>query len=345
MTKKTLPPYVYRDRGYLRFLRRATGQSVMMKEEFDTPEFWDHYNRLRRQEKPVVEKPSKRTFETLILSYYKSPQFTGRKPRTKKDYRLYIGHIRKIWGDRDPQKVQPHHIYDLHQANADHWRQANYLVQVLVILFNHARLIGFLKKEHSNPALGIPLFKQDSDGWEPWPDELRAEFEDKATPRARLVYELSIGLGQRIGDTLLIDWKHIKMGGWDFNQGKTDTELWIPLTDRLAAYIEPLKRESGAVLTNKSGGPASYRSLAEEMRKIKADLEFPDAATYKTHGLRKNATIELYLAGCDDEMVKAVTGHSGVEMLKKYGGKVRQRELAKKAQSARNAKEQVEDET
>ena len=81
------------------------------------------------------------------------------------------------------------------------------------------------------------------------------------------------------------------------------------------------------------------------MRKIKVALVFPDAATYKTHGLRKNATIELYLAGCDDEMVKAVTGHSGVEMLKKYGGKVRQRELAKKAQSARNAVEQVEDET
>jgi hypothetical protein len=33
---------------------------------------------------------------------------------------------------------------------------------------------------------------------------------------------------------------------------------------------------------------------------------------YVTHGLRKNATIELCLTGCDDEMVKAV---SGVEML------------------------------
>jgi hypothetical protein len=45
-------------------------------------------------------------------------------------------------------------------------------------------------------------------------------------------------------------------------------------------------------------------------------------------------------AGCDDEMVKAVTGHSGVEMLKKYGGQIRQRELAIKAQNARNRMDQ-----
>lgn len=65
----------------------------------------------------------------------------------------------------------------------------------------------------------------------------------------------------------------------------------------------------------------------------------PEATRFVTHSLRKNATIELYLAGCDDEMVKALTGHSGVEMLKKYGGTVRQRELASKAQAARNRQE------
>ena len=82
-----------------------------------------------------------------------------------------------------------------------------------------------------------------------------------------------------------------------------------------------------------------YRTVAEEMRKVKATMQHPEAAKYVTHGLRKNATIELYLAGCDDEMVKAVTGHSGVEMLKKYGGQIRQRELATRAQDARNRME------
>ena len=204
--KKALPPYVYEDRGYVRFIRRSRGQSVMMKEESGTQEFWDHYQRLLKGREPAS---TKRNFEALALSYFESDAYQSLKPRTRADYRTYIEHIRKIWGDKDPRKIETHHIYKLHQANRDRWRLANYLVQVLVVLLNHAQHIGFLKKEHGNPAKGIPLFKQKSDGWEPWPDDVRAELEALAPPRARLVYELSIALGQRIGDTLKIRWDHI----------------------------------------------------------------------------------------------------------------------------------------
>jgi len=47
-----------------------------------------------------------------------------------------------------------------------------------------------------------------------------------------------------------------------------------------------------------------------------------------THGLRQSATIELDLAGCDDEL------------LEKYGGRIRQRELVTRAQGAGNRFEQ-----
>lgn len=336
MTKGAFPKYVYADRGYVRFIRRSRGQSVMMKEEPGTSEFWEHYNLLLKGRASV---PSKRNFEALILSYYESDAFNKLKPRTKSDYRNYIGHIRKIWGAKDPQKIETQHIYELHRANADRWRQANYLVQVMVVIMNHARLIGFLKKEHGNPAKGIPLFKQKSEGWEPWPDEVRAEFESVATPRARLVYELCLGTGQRIGDVVKIRWGHIKDGAYDFTQGKTEKSLSIPLTDRLAAHLETIEKKGLTIITDQNGRPVQYRSIAQEMRKVKTKMVHPDAEKYVTHGLRKNATIELYQSGCDDEMVKAVTGHSGVEMLKKYGGRIRQKELATRAQDARNRME------
>lgn len=337
MTKAHLPKYVYEDRGYIRFIRRSRNQSVMMKEEPGTPEFFEHYNRLLRGREPL---PTKRNFETLILSYYESEAFKKLSPRTKSDYRRYIEHIRTIWGQKDPSKVETRHVYELQRANAAHWRQANYLVQVLNVLFNHAPLIGFLKKEHGNPAKGVPLIKQKSAGWEPWPDDVREEFERVATARARLVYELCIGTGQRIGDVLKIRWSHIDQGAYDFTQGKTGKPMWVPLTDRLKTYLSHEAKTGLTVVTDGAGRPVSYRTIAEEMRKVKAKMKHPDAKKYVTHGLRKNATIELYLAGCDDEMVKAVTGHSGVEMLKKYGGNIRQRELATRAQEARNRLEQ-----
>jgi len=66
-----------------------------------------------------------------------------------------------------------------------------------------------LKKEHGNPAKGIPLSKQTSDGWGPLPDDIRAEFEAVAPPRAGLTYELCLGIGQRIGAVVTIRWGRI----------------------------------------------------------------------------------------------------------------------------------------
>ena len=176
-------------------------------------------------------------------------------------------------------------------------------------------------------------------------EKLRAEFEALASERARLVYELCIGTGQRIGDVVKMQWAHFSDDGFDFTQGKTDKPLWIPLTDRLQAHLNGLERLEGTVVTDAKGRSVNYRTVAEEMRAIKNKMKHEKAGYYKTHGLRKNATIELYLAGCDYEMVKAVTGHSGVEMLKKYGGPIRQRELATRAQEARNRMERNKVET
>ncbi|QPZ92519.1 site-specific integrase [Thioclava electrotropha] len=338
MTRRALPKYVYEDREYVRFIRRARGQSEMMHEEPGSPEFWDHYNRLLKAEKSA---PSNRNFEALILSYYESEAFQKLAPRTKSDYHKYISHIRDIWGDYEPAKIETTHIYELQQANRHHWRQANYLVQVMVVLLNHARLKGFIKGTGDKTAAhGVPLLKQKSDGWEPWPQDVREEFEEVATARARLVYELCIGTGQRIGDVVKIRWGDLSEGVYRVKQGKTDKELWIPLTERLAEYLSAVPKKGLHVITDAKGRPVSYRMIAEEMRKVKASMKHPQAKKYVTHGLRKNATIELYLAGCDDEMVKAVTGHSGVEMLKKYGGEVRQRLFAQQAQEARNRMEQ-----
>ncbi len=247
MTKKNLPKYVYADRGYVRFIRRSRGQSEMMKEKQGTPEFWDHWNQLLQGCETV---PARRNLEALILSYYESEAFGKLKPRTKSGHRKYKGHIRTIWGEKDPAKIEMRHIYELHRANTERWRQANYLVQVMVVLMNHARLIGFLKKKHGNPAKGILLFKHKSNGCEPWPDDMRDEFEAVATPRARLVYELCLGTGQRIGDVQEIRWGHIKDGAYDFTQGKTDKPLWIPLTDRLKAHLSAVEKKGLTIITD-----------------------------------------------------------------------------------------------
>jgi integrase len=140
-------------------------------------------------------------------------------------------------------------------------------------------------------------------------------------------------------------WDHIKDDQITVMQGKTDKGLTILLTDRLKAYLASIRKTGLTIVTDANGAPAIYRTIAQEMRVVKGKMRHPDARRYVTHGLRKNATIELYQAGNRDELVKAVTGHSSTEMLKKYGGAVRQVSFAREAQEARNRAEQNKDRT
>ncbi|WP_198006997.1 tyrosine-type recombinase/integrase [Roseobacter sp. CCS2] len=96
----------------------------------------------------------------------------------------------------------------------------------------------------------------------PWPEDVREEFEIVATDRARLVYELCLGLGQRIGDILKIRWDHINDGHYDLTQGKTGKFLRIPLTDRLKSYLDTVEKKGLTVITDNVGRPVKYRTIA-----------------------------------------------------------------------------------
>ena len=99
------------------------------------------------------------------------------------------------------------------------------------------------------------LPKQTSGDWEPWSDDVRAEFEAVAPPRAGLIYELCLGTEQRIGAVVTIRWGHIYDGVYEFTQGKTDKTLWIPLTDRLRDHLATDEKNGLMVVMDKRGRP------------------------------------------------------------------------------------------
>jgi integrase len=115
-------------------------------------------------------------------------------------------------------------------------------------------------------------------------------------------------MGQRIGDVLKMRWNDLDANEIKAMQGKTDKGLTNPLTDRLSAYLAAIRKSGLTIVTDANGGPAIYRTIAQEMRRVKATMQHPNTKTYVTHGLRKNATIELYQAGCRDELVSLSPG-------------------------------------
>src|SRR5690606_5230970 len=133
----------------------------------------------------------------------------------------------------------------------------------------------------------------------PWPADMVASFREAAPlgSRARLIFELLLGTGQRIGDVLRMRWNDIEDGGIKVSQGKTGTVLWIPMTADLRAAIDVTAKVGLTICAQKNGRPTSYRGAADLVMAVRKDIGAED---YDLHALRHTAAHELAAIGCSD---------------------------------------------
>lgn len=330
MAKRELPKHVYRQRNGIYFQRRGW-PSQKFGSEFGTPEFWREYAGILSQR----ERPGRviaRSFGALIDSYRRSPRYRNLKPRTGLDYDKYLDFFREIMGAANPAKMQRKDVIRLRDENADKVYFANYSLRVLRVLMEHCVDLGW---RDSNPARGVPELKsQKRHEREPWPEELLEAYRAECAIglRERLVMELCVGTGQRIGDVLNMRWSNIEDGGFSLKQSKTSKELWVPILPELQAALDAASRHSVYILTNERGTNRwSYRGASAAVRKVRERI---GALGYDIHSWRYNAACELVEAGCSDDLVAAVTGQSPAMVLH-YTKKVRQKVRAIEAQRMR----------
>ncbi|UWR00563.1 tyrosine-type recombinase/integrase [Rhodobacteraceae bacterium S2214] len=330
MAKRELPKHVYKQRNGLYFQRRGW-PSQKFQNEFGSPEFWKEYaDILNGKEKPL--RVISRSFAVLIANYHKSPRYKRLKPRTALDYDKYLKFFLSIMSDANPAKMQRKDVIRLRDANADKPYFANYSLRVLRILMEHAVDLGW---RETNPAKGVPEIKTDKVAREPWPRELLDVY--RATcpigTRERLVMELCVGTGQRIGDVLEMRWSDIQDGAFVIKQNKTAKELWVPILPELQVALDAASRHSVFILTNERGTNCwSYRGASQAVRNVREAIK---ALDYDIHSWRYNAACELLEAGCNDDLIAAVTGQSPA-MVQHYTKKLRQRIRAVQAQRMRS---------
>ena len=347
MTKgKDLPSYIHRRKrdGVLLFRKRYGGKIIEIRMETQFPEgdpipFALHQERERLLRDPMPVAPGN-DIAAVLRHYIASDSYRGLKPRTRADYDKHLDYFKAKLGHLHPQNIERHHVI----AWRDAWakketpHRANYRLRVLSIVMEHAKDMGLLRKSDENPAKGVKSVKYDKQEREPWPDTKVAAFR-KAYPygnRQRLLFELLLGTGQRVGDVLKMQWGHISGDTITVRQGKTGKRLEIPLTPHLAAALEATERRSLFILTKdvakaRRPGQWEYRGAADAMR---AAREAVGAEDYDLHALRYTAASELLLAGCSDDLIASVTGQS-LAMVRHYTRHVRQRVHAREAQKSR----------
>jgi integrase len=136
---------------------------------------------------------------------------------------------------------------------------------------------------------------------EPWPQELLDAYRAACAieTRERLVMELCVGTGQRIGDVLNMRWSNIEDGGVLVRQSKTSKELWVPILPELQAALDAASRHSVFILTNERGANRwSYRGASAAVRKVSEQI---GALDYDIHSWRYNAACELLEASAAED--------------------------------------------
>jgi integrase len=334
MTKRELPKHIYKQKNGLYFQRRGW-PSLKLKADFGTPEFWREYADILSG-KAEPKKVHFRNFLSLIDNYHRSPRYRRLKPRTALDYDKYLTFFCSIMGDANPSQMKRKDVIRLRDNNADKPYFANYSLRVLRVLMEHCVDLGWCEY---NPAKGVQEIKTDKKERHPWPLELLAAYRLSCPfgTRERLVMELCIGTGQRIGDVLEMRWSDIQDGGFAIRQNKTSKELWIPILPELQAALDLASRHSVFLLTNERGTNRwSYRGASQAVRLVRERIS---ALDYDIHSWRYNAACELVEAGCGDDLVASVTGQSPA-MVQHYTKRVRQKIRATQAQQKRTEQKQ-----
>lgn len=327
--KRQLPRYVYEKKGALYFQRRGW-DTVRIQSQAHTPEFAAEYAQLLGGSKPTYA--GKQTFEALVVSYCRSKKYTGLAPRTRADYAKVLEWVKAKLGPLPVARMQRKDVIRAQDANADTVRFANYIVQVLRILMEHAIDLGW-RASGDNPAKGVALIKSSRPGREAWPADLIEAYRATAQGRALLIFELCIGTGQRISDVLRMGWKDIEGDGIHVQQGKTKARLWVPLTPHLRRVLADTPRIGLTICAwGPRGQPTHYRTAADMVMAVRVKI---GAESYDLHGLRYTAAAELAALGCSDELIMAVTGHKTSAMVARYAGPARQKSRAKEAQGKR----------
>lgn len=278
-------------------------------------------------------KPPRTNFKALIDNYVKSRRFTRLAPRTRRSYQAILDEIAMKNAAKDVTTITRGEVEAIHEKHSATPRKADWYVQVLSILFNHAIRLEWMTH---NPAKGVELFGTQRE-FQPWPEWFQRAYVEQAKGHALTAYYLGAGTGQRPGDLPRMEWAHFDGEYMYVEQEKRGNRLEVYCPKMLRDYLATAPRTGKFILAKSLHESVGYDALEKAFRSVRDEIakDVPEARNYTLHGLRYIAAMELAEAGCSDAEIQAVTGHRTLVMVQKYRSSARQKRLSKSAQERR----------
>jgi integrase len=312
----------------LYWYHRATGQRL--EHDPETAEGLLEVRRLDGLAEPVPG-PA-RSLAALWDAYRQSQEWKALKPRTRSDYqkvRDWIGESAKqvLVVDVDTPSVLK--LRDK-AASKTNRRFANYVVQVLRMLFEWGRLRGWLKKRDgthaANPAMGKLSLRRPTGARKvnrAWSQSEVRAFMAAAPPQLMVPFVLGLFAGMRQGDALIVTWAAYNGHRIDWIAGKNGEECSAPVTGLFKRTLDDAKKRRGRALqiafnTSKepwtqSGFRASFFKL---VRRLTDAGHLQPGCTF--HGLRHTIAAGARVGGESNARVAAAIGDKSSAMADIY---------------------------
>jgi len=266
------------------------------------------------------------TLAGLWEQYRKSPEWKRLKPRTRSDYQA----VRDWIGDGAHKAlvrlIKTSQIVALRDKafKAKGRRFANYVVQVLRMLFGWGILRGALE---TNPASKVPGIRKPIGTAEvnrAWSAVEVASFAAAAPPQLLVPFALGLFAGMRQGDALLVTWAGYDGATLRWIAGKNGEPCMAPATGPLKTVLDEAKARRGNALQiavtstgtpwSQSGFRASFFKL---VRKLVKEGKLQSGCTF--HGLRHTIASAARDSGESESRVAAAIGDRSPAMAQIYG--------------------------
>jgi integrase len=264
------------------------------------------------------------SFNSLVERYFQSVSFLDVKASTQTNRRRILTNFCEEYGTLPVRGITRNHLTKIIEARASTPMAATNLLECLRYVLSYAVDIEII--DH-NPALGVKGYRSKSDGHHTWTETEVAQFEatHPIGSRARLALALLLYTAQRKSDVVGM----VRSGDMlTVRQLKTGEPLTIAVHPRLAEALARVPRTQMTFLLTGRGASFTANGFGGWFRDRCDEAGLPQCSA---HGLRKLATVRLAEAGCTNEQIRAITGHSSDTSLRPYTRKAQQTRLARQA--------------
>jgi integrase len=330
---KQRPPYlqrhVTRHGKVVWYVRKDRGPKIRIHGAYDSDEFKANYRAAVAGEKPPPRGgPAKDTIAWLIKLHRTSGYYAAKSEATRKKRDQIFAQILKTSGSYFISSVDKTAIEAARDKRRETPSQARHFVDTMRSLFKWAVESGLTK---ADPTIGVKTKKPNKAGFKPWTDTDIAKFEQRwpRGTRERVMFDIFVYTGLRIGDVALLGRQHVKNGVITIDTEKNGTRVTIPILAPLALTLKQGPTGTLNFVASRNGDPILKNSLGNIFHAACKAAGVNKSA----HGIRKAAATHAADQGATVHELEAIFGWTGGAMASHYTREANRKSLAKGAMS------------